>query len=341
MSNTRPFFVTFITDLGGRSLGRLYEDILKEEFDFFQLNMIEINAVNGRFKRLTYYINQVILLRKSVKRTIKQGQKVVFQNMRPALLCFGLWNSRNGILISDFSHSLINWYKGNKIKKDARHYSQIFFYRKFYKILTLTTNLKSNIESVYQIESSKIQYLPLPLDFNEYHQNPQKVSKLPKVLFVGGEFYRKGGDVILNAWDTELKEICELVIVTNTPLPPKKGVTILYNVGKGSAIHKELFKQADIFILPTDRDAYPVVLGEAAVSSLAIITTQFAFGAQDIIINKVSGIVAPSAKACVVELIDLLKKPELIMRFKENAYNHVQTNFSNENFKSLLLKSIQ
>lgn len=341
MSNSKPLFVTFLTDLGSTSLGKLYEDNLKEDFDFFHFDMIKINAVQGRFKKISNYIRQVLLLRKIVRRTLNQGQKVVFQNMKPAMFCFGLWNSSNGVLVSDFSHTLLEWYKGKKIKKNTRYYSQNFLYRKFYKILTLTTNLKSNIEAVYNIDSSRIHYLPLPLDFNEYYQKPQKVSTLPKVLFVGGEFYRKGGDVILDAWHRELKNTCELVILTNTPLMPIEGVTILYNVSKGSDQHKAFFKEADIFILPTDRDAYPIVLGEAAVSSLAIITTQFAFGARDIIINKVSGIIAPSAKACVEELIRLLKDPDSIMRYKENTYKHVQINFSNENFKSSILKSIQ
>jgi glycosyltransferase involved in cell wall biosynthesis len=341
MHKAKPLFITYKTDLGGASLGKLYEDILKEDFDFFELNMIEIDAIQGSLKRFTSYLSQILLLRKFVKSNLKNGQKVVFQNVKPALFCFGLWNSRNGILISDFSHTLFNWYKSKKIKKNARYYFQILLYRKFHKILALTTNLKSNIEEIYKIDGSKIIYIPLPLDFNEYHQKPQHINKLPKVLFVGGEFYRKGGDVVLDAWDIELKGICELVIVTNTSLPPKEGVTILKNVKKGTSKHKELFQQSDIFILPTDRDAYPIVLGEAAVCSLAIITTQFAFGAKDIIVDKVSGIVATSAKACVEELIRLLKNPELIFQYKENTYMHIQNNFSNENFKASILKSIQ
>ena len=41
-------------------------------------------------------------------------------------------------------------------------------------------------------------------------------------------------------------------------------------------LHKFFFSSADIFILPTYRDAYPIVLGEAAAAGLAIITTKYA-----------------------------------------------------------------
>jgi glycosyltransferase involved in cell wall biosynthesis len=229
------------------------------------------------------YLKKILELRFQVKKTSNEGHKIVFQNLKPALFSFGLWNAKNGIVISDFSHSLFEWCKKKSYKKNKRFYSQRILYQQLYKILTFTDNLKANLEEVYNISSEKLYNVPIPLDFENYYQVPQPVGAKPKVLFVGGEFNRKGGNHILNAWESKLKGKCELTILTNSKIEAKEGIHVFNDVSKGSQEHISIFQSSDIFILPTDRDAYPIVLGEAAVSSLAIITTQYAFGAKNII----------------------------------------------------------
>ncbi|OYX86482.1 MAG: hypothetical protein B7Y83_01160 [Flavobacteriales bacterium 32-34-25] len=339
--NSKPLFVIYKTDLGSTSLGVLLEENLKTDFNFFYFDEVDLKTNQNKFIYTINYLKKIAELRHQVKKTSNQGHKIVFQNLKPALFSFGLWNSTNGIVISDFSHSLFEWCKKKTYKKDKRFYSQRILYQKLYKILTFTDNLKGNLQDVYGVSRDKLFSVPIPLDFENYYQVPQEVGTIPKVLFVGGEFYRKGGNHILNAWDSKLKGKCELTILTNSEIEEKEGIKVFNSVSKGTQEHISIFQSSDIFILPTDRDAYPIVLGEAAVSSLAIITTQYAFGAQNIILDGESGFISETAEDCIEHLITLLDNPGMIINFKRNTHDYIQKHFSREVFRDTILQAIQ
>ena len=95
----------------------------------------------------------------------------------------------------------------------------------------------------------------------------------PRVLFVGGDFVRKGGLVLLEALRGPLAGRCELDIVTRDPVPPQPGVTVHYGLQPNSPLLLRLFEEADIFVLPSLADCLAVVLMEAAAAGLPIITT--------------------------------------------------------------------
>jgi hypothetical protein len=263
MNSSKPLFVTYMTDLGGTSLGKSYEKILKNECNFYELDLVKLQLHTNKIKFYIVYFKLVRELRKTVKTTIQKGGKVIFQNLKPALFTFGIWNNTNGIIISDFSHTLFQWFKDKTYKKDFRYYSQKFLYRKLYKVIALTDNLYMNLHQVYGVSKSRINRVSLPLDFEYYYQIPQKTNKIPKVLFVGGNFNTKGGNYLLDNWETSLKDKCELIIITKDKIKKRKGITVYNNLSKGDYLHQKLFKQSDVFVLPTTRDAFPVVLGEA------------------------------------------------------------------------------
>lgn len=129
MNSSKPLFVTYMTDLGGTSLGKSYEKILKNECNFYELDLVKLQLHTNKIKFYIVYFKLVRELRKTVKTTIQKGGKVIFQNLKPALFTFGIWNNTNGIIISDFSHTLFQWFKDKTYKKDFRYYSQKFLYR--------------------------------------------------------------------------------------------------------------------------------------------------------------------------------------------------------------------
>ena len=94
-----------------------------------------------------------------------------------------------------------------------------------------------------------------------------------RILFVGGDFVRKGGDVLLQAYRDRLQGPAELHFVTAHQMPDEEGVFIHNGVKPNSPELLELFTTADIFALPTRGDCLAVVLGEAMAASLPIVTT--------------------------------------------------------------------
>ena len=94
-----------------------------------------------------------------------------------------------------------------------------------------------------------------------------------RLLFVGGDFARKGGMDLLAALRGPLARRCTLDIVTRDAVPPQPGVTVHHGLKPNSPALLRLFEQADIFVLPSLADCLAVVLMEAAAAGLPIITT--------------------------------------------------------------------
>jgi glycosyltransferase involved in cell wall biosynthesis len=94
-----------------------------------------------------------------------------------------------------------------------------------------------------------------------------------RVLFVGGDFPRKGGDVLLQALERDHDELFELHLVTGADVAESERVHVYKGLKPHSPELLGLYASADVFALPTRGDCLAVVLGEAMAAGLPIITT--------------------------------------------------------------------
>src|SRR5690606_32186890 len=92
-----------------------------------------------------------------------------------------------------------------------------------------------------------------------------------RILFVGGEFDRKGGQHLLEAFEP-VKDRAELILMTESNVEPRDGVRVELGVRPGMDRFRELWEEADIFCLPTLGDCTPIALGEALAAGLPVIT---------------------------------------------------------------------
>jgi len=98
----------------------------------------------------------------------------------------------------------------------------------------------------------------------------------PRLLFVGGDFPRKGGFDLLDAWTTgQLHRIATLDLITNWDLPAvlPEGVRVWRHVEAYSAEWVARWEEADIFVMPTRNEAFGLVYQEAAAAGLPAIGT--------------------------------------------------------------------
>jgi len=99
----------------------------------------------------------------------------------------------------------------------------------------------------------------------------------PKVVFMGDDFIRKGGEDLLHVWrDGSFHESATLDIITNWPgqLPDVRGVNTIRGVAAYSPAWLEAWKSADVFVLPTRQEAFGTVFQEAAAAGLPRIGTR-------------------------------------------------------------------
>jgi glycosyltransferase involved in cell wall biosynthesis len=94
-----------------------------------------------------------------------------------------------------------------------------------------------------------------------------------RVLFVGGDFRRKGGDVLLEAVRHRMRSRAELHLVTGADVAEGDGIHVYRGLKPLSSELLRLYADADVFALPTRGDCLAVVLGEAMAACLPIITT--------------------------------------------------------------------
>jgi len=109
---------------------------------------------------------------------------------------------------------------------------------------------------------------------------PDPSSRKPRpsgplnVLFVGGDFSRKGGDLLLETVLRHFRGRVQLHLVTGADVQPSEGVFLHQGVKPLSPRLLQRFAEADVFVLPTRGDCLAMVLGEAMAACLPIITTR-------------------------------------------------------------------
>jgi len=108
----------------------------------------------------------------------------------------------------------------------------------------------------------------------EHFADAERSNELPRILFVGADFVRKGGDLLLQVFRERLRHKAELVLVTGDPVAEEPGVRVHRTVAPNSQALLDLYRDADIFALPTRADCYSMVCMEALASGLPIVTTR-------------------------------------------------------------------
>lgn len=113
------------------------------------------------------------------------------------------------------------------------------------------------------------------------------------VLFVGGQFERKGGETLLAAVDGRDAEVH---VVTQSAVPQRRGVTVHAGVRPGSPVLAELYARSDVFVLPTAADASPHVVLEAMAAGLPVISTPVG-AIPEMVDDGVTGLLVPPGDA--------------------------------------------
>lgn len=136
---------------------------------------------------------------------------------------------------------------------------------------------KRSLERDYGVDGDRVTVLPPGTTLSNYpapgSQGPRREGPL-RLLFVGGDFKRKGGDLLLDVYRKHLRGAVELHFVTGAEVPSEEGIHVYRGLKPHSAELLRLYREADVFVLPTRGDCLAVVLGEAMASELPIITTR-------------------------------------------------------------------
>lgn len=160
---------------------------------------------------------------------------------------------------------------------------------------------KQSLITDYGVQADKITVIPPGIDLARWdfgaHPCPLHEAKPLRLLFVGGDFARKGGNVLLDAFRTDLRHTCVLDIVTKSDevqarVQGLENITVHSGLNANSPKLLELYAAADVFVFPTLGDCLPIAVMEAMAAGLPVIATPVGALCEEVE-HGINGIVVP------------------------------------------------
>ena len=147
-------------------------------------------------------------------------------------------------------------------------------------LITWSRLAADSLVADYGVQASHVRVIPPGVDLSLFRPRASRDGVSPgagglvRVLFVGGDFARKGGPDLLAA----LRGVpeAELDVVTGSevgPVPADVRCRVHRGLRPGDPALLELYRRADVFALPSRGDCLPQVLAEAAASGLPLVAT--------------------------------------------------------------------
>ncbi|MCB0036198.1 MAG: glycosyltransferase family 4 protein [Anaerolineales bacterium] len=166
-----------------------------------------------------------------------------------------------------------------------------------YHVCTRSEIVRQSILNDYGIDADKVSVIGGGVNFEILPElNVPTRDGKPTVLFIGKDFYRKGGDLLLNAFAQTREHIpgTRLLMMTEGPIPadlPMEGVEVIAPTWDRDVI-ANLYRRADLFVLPSRLETWGDVLLEAMAYGIPCIgATRQAMG--EIIMHGKTGLVIP------------------------------------------------
>jgi rhamnosyl/mannosyltransferase len=167
------------------------------------------------------------------------------------------------------------------------------------KVIVFTESQAQVIQQKYGVEPQRISIIPNAVQEDFFIEKKREIRQKPRLLFVGRLSVQKNIQQLLYALqgvsdqfktdivgDGELREELE-GLIENLKL-----VNVTFH---GHTTGKKLLKfyeQADIFVLPSEREGMPLVLLEAMAARLPIVATNVT-GISDLVLNDENGLLVP------------------------------------------------
>ncbi len=155
----------------------------------------------------------------------------------------------------------------------------------------------------YGVDRARIEVIPPGVDLARWRPGRTAVGGPLRLLFVGADFRRKGGHVLLAALDELPAGAVEVRIVSRTPVPARPGVQVFSDLAPNDARLVELYRSSDVFVLPSRAETFGIAAVEAAAAGLALVVSDVGGLAQLVRNGETGWRVPPDDRAALVEVL--------------------------------------
>ena len=247
----------------------------------------------------------------------------------------------NAIVSIDATQQLASRQAASRIDRATYRPNMIhdgFVFRAAAAIVATSDWAARDLAANYPECGAKLHVLPYPVRTlgdpawidERFHRSCRRNGPV-RVLFMGGDFPRKGGFDLIDAWRAaDFGARARLDLVTDWPLaeaslPP--GVRRISSVSPNTPLWDDLWREADLFVMPTRHEAFGMVFQEAAAAGIPVIATAIN-AVPEIVQNGSSGILVPpgDGSALVAALRTLIDAPDLRRRMGAAALDRIRVN---------------
>jgi len=166
-------------------------------------------------------------------------------------------------------------------------------------VVVFTDDQARVVASKYGVLPGRIAVIPNGVDMAFSMEEPRSIHSRPRLLFVGRLSVQKNIEMFLHALEGISGEFDTTLVGDGDLEDGLKNLAQdlrLENVRFCGRVDGEdlveHFRQADIFVLPSEREGMPLVLLEALAMGLPVVATDIV-GTRDVITNRESGILVP------------------------------------------------
>ena len=291
---------------------------------------VEIYALK---KKNRYSFFKIILLLASLFREIEPDTTLSFMSYTNiiAILSKLLSGRKFKLVISIHINLALHLLYARSRKIKEFFYRRLFNYANF--IIVPSAGIKSHLVKAFNLKQERIKVIYNPIDLF-------KIDKLEKesldndalgkyILAVGRLIKQKGYPYLLRAYSLIYKGIKEKLVILGKGEDEKKLRQLAKDLGIQERVLFLGFKNnpykfmnnASLFVLSSLWEAFAIVIIEAMVCGVPVISTDCPYGPSEIIINGKNGILVPPAdeKAVAEAMLNLLKNKNLRKQLSEEG----------------------
>ena len=199
--------------------------------------------------------------------------------------------------------SMAPWYFGRPPKGRLRRKASLLnesVVRRFASAFTPWSQWAASGLRSEGVPAERIHVIPPGVDLCAWRPAPRRVvgpdSGPLRLLFVGSDFERKGGDMLLDVLRGPLGTQLELDVVTRDNVVTQRNVRV-HRAEPNTDALKTLYARADLFVMPTRAECFGIAAVEAMACGLPVIIGDVG-GTRDIVDCGVSGwVIEPTTTA--------------------------------------------